>query len=189
MADVNKKKIKKRRIIFSLISYIFIFVGISFILTCSIVLFLQGSPLPEDFIRSRAPRTFSNIFILSFIFTCIVLSIKYYYFDRQIDSIRNATKQFTKGNYSYKIYSESKLHGAKNSELEYIIEDINKISNQFMDLENLQNSFLSNVSHEIKTPLTVIQGYADLLQNKELSAEKRCEYTYLLSEAIGKRKS
>ena len=186
MADVNKKKIKKRRIIFSLISYIFIFVGISFILTCSIVLFLQGSPLPEDFIRSRAPRTFSNIFILSFIFTCIVLSIKYYYFDRQIDSIRNATKQFTKGNYSYKIYSESKNHGTKNSELEYIIEDINKISNQFIDLENLQNSFLSNVSHEIKTPLTVIKNFSNLLESENLSEEERKNYCKVISDSIEK---
>ena len=99
----NTKFWKKRKIIFSLISYVFIFIGISFILTCSIVLFLEGSPLSENFIRTRAPRTFSNIFILSFIFTYIVLAIKYYTFDKKIDSIRRATKELARGNYKYKI--------------------------------------------------------------------------------------
>lgn len=183
----KKINFKKQKFLFSLMSYIFIFIGISFILTCSIILFLYDSPLTEEFIRSRAPRTFSNVFILSFIFTCIVMIIKYYFFDKQIDLIKNATDEINKGNYTYKIYTDSKIQ--KNSDLEYIIENINKISEQFSDLENLQNSFLSNVSHELKTPLTVIKNYANLLDNENLNSEERKIYCKIISDTISKLNS
>ena len=180
---------KNRKIIFSLISYVFIFVGISFILTCSIVLFLHGSPLSEDFIRARAPQTFSNVFILSFIFTCIVMITKYLFFDRPISTVKDATNQLTKGNYGYKIYTDFKSSELKGSEIEVIFENINKISEQFVDLENLQNSFLSNVSHELKTPLTVIKNYANLLETESLSVDERKTYTKVISDTISKLSS
>ena len=100
---MNKNKSKNQKLLFYFVSYIFIFVGISFILTCSIILFLHDSPLTEEFIRSRAPRTFSNVFILSFIFTCIAMSVKYCFFDKHVSAIRKATDEISKGNYSYKI--------------------------------------------------------------------------------------
>lgn len=70
------------------------------------------------------------------------------------------------------------------SEMDYLAVNFNKMLTEISSLENMRNNFVADVSHEIKTPLSVIQGYADLLQNKDLSAEKRREYTYLLSEAI-----
>ena len=185
----NTKFWKKRKIIFSLISYVFIFIGISFVLTCSIVLFLEGSPLPENFIRTRAPRTFSNIFILSFIFTYIVLAIKYYTFDKKIDSIRRATKELARGNYKYKIYTDLKVQDGSHSEMDFLIEDINKISQQFVELENLQTSFLSNVSHEIKTPITIIKNYSHLLEDENLGLEERKNYCKIISDSIEKLNS
>ena len=52
--------------------------------------------------------------------------------------------------------------------------------------EVLKTDFISNVSHEIKTPLSVIQGYADLLQTKGISEEQRSEYIKLMSEQVNK---
>ena len=73
---------KKSYLFTSLIVYFFVFVSIAFILTCCISLFLYDSPLSEEFIRERAPKTFGNIFILSFIFTYVLLLMKYIIFDR-----------------------------------------------------------------------------------------------------------
>lgn len=70
------------------------------------------------------------------------------------------------------------------SEMDYLAVNFNKMLVEISSLENMRNNFVADVSHEIKTPLSVIQGYADLLQNKDLSAEKRSEYTFRLSEAI-----
>ncbi len=70
------------------------------------------------------------------------------------------------------------------SEMDYLAVNFNKMLTEISSLENMRNNFVADVSHEIKTPLSVIQGYADLLQNKDLSSEKRAEYTHRLSQAI-----
>ncbi len=70
------------------------------------------------------------------------------------------------------------------SEMDYLAVNFNKMLVEISSLENMRNDFVADVSHEIKTPLSVVQGYADLLQNKDLTDEKRAEYTFRLSLAI-----
>ena len=70
------------------------------------------------------------------------------------------------------------------SEMDYLALNFNKMLVEISSLENMRNNFIADVSHEIKTPLSVIQGYADLLQNQDLSEEKRIEYVYCISETI-----
>lgn len=70
------------------------------------------------------------------------------------------------------------------SEMDFLAVNFNKMLVEISSLENMRNDFIADVSHEIKTPLSVIQGYADLLQNRDLPEEKRKEYTYRLSQAI-----
>ena len=70
------------------------------------------------------------------------------------------------------------------SEMDFLAVNFNKMLTEISSLENMRNNFIADVSHEIKTPLSVIQGYADLLRNKDLPDDKRNEYTYRLSQAI-----
>lgn len=48
--------------------------------------------------------------------------------------------------------------------------------------ENLQKEFINNVSHEIKTPISSIEGFAKLLKEKDLSNEEREEYANIIIE-------
>ncbi len=48
--------------------------------------------------------------------------------------------------------------------------------NERQKLEQMRNEWISNVSHDIKTPLASIRGYAELLRNDEISPEERLEY-------------
>lgn len=43
-------------------------------------------------------------------------------------------------------------------------------------IETLRTDFIANVSHELKTPLAVIQNYGTMLQQPDLSEEQRIEY-------------
>ena len=136
-----KNSMDKGYIFTSLLVYFFVFVSISFILTCSLSLFLWDAPLSVDFIRASAPKTFSNVFILSFLFTCILMLVKYLVFDKPQQV--NHKKQ--------------------------INEEKNKV-------ESIQSDFISNVSHEIKTPLSVISNYVNLLKSSEFQNPEDNKY-------------
>ena len=188
----NKNAFKTKRkildsIAFILFSYVLIFVGISFILTCSIILFLKGSNLSEDFIRQRAPATFSNIFILSFIFTFVAMVAKYYFFDRSLKNIQAAMKNILKGNYSFRLLINEKL---ENQEMMVeLFENLNKIASHLEKAEEKQLDFVSNVSHEIKTPLTVIKNYVHLLEKEDLPMDERKKYHTIIEENAEKLNS
>ncbi|MBP2079705.1 sensor histidine kinase [Oceanobacillus polygoni] len=47
-------------------------------------------------------------------------------------------------------------------------------------LEKMRNDWISNVSHDIKTPLASIRGYAELLRNDNVSSNERLEYAEVI---------
>ena len=69
--------------------------------------------------------------------------------------------------------------------LDAILRDINKMVDELSSIEILKNDFVSNVSHEIKTPLAVIQNYATLLQESSLTEQQRREYADVIFNAAG----
>lgn len=63
-----------------------------------------------------------------------------------------------------------------------IMTSINTMTEELSGVETLRNDFISNVSHEMKTPLAVIGNYATLLQASELSEEDRMDYAKTISQ-------
>ena len=61
-------------------------------------------------------------------------------------------------------------------ELERTFENFNRMVKELNSVEIMRNDFIADVSHEFKTPLSAITGYATLLQDSELSEEERGEY-------------
>lgn len=61
-------------------------------------------------------------------------------------------------------------------EIKDLYQDFNQMVRELNSTETLHSDFISNVSHEFKTPLSAISGYATLLQDDSLSAEERDEY-------------
>ena len=59
----------------------------------------------------------------------------------------------------------------------------NKMVRELNSIETLRNDFIVNVSHEFKTPLATIEGYATLLQESNISDNERLEYTTMILES------
>lgn len=69
--------------------------------------------------------------------------------------------------------------------LDAILRNINTMIDELSSIEIMKNDFVSNVSHEIKTPLAVIQNYATLLQESSLTEQQRKEYADVIFNAAG----
>lgn len=113
--------------------------------------------------------------------TALIYFVKGRVYYNKIKSVCEAANKVAKGDFSARVPVDFEK---PKSETDYLALNFNKMLTEISSLENMKNDFVADVSHEIKTPLSVIQGYADLLQNQDLSVEKRNEYTFLLSEAI-----
>ncbi len=61
-------------------------------------------------------------------------------------------------------------------ELERTFENFNRMVKELNSVEIMRNDFIADVSHEFKTPLSAISGYATLLQDSELTEEEKTEY-------------
>ena len=61
-------------------------------------------------------------------------------------------------------------------ELENTFQNFNRMVKELNSVEIMRNDFIADVSHEFKTPLSAITGYATLLQDSELTEEERKEY-------------
>lgn len=89
-----------------------------------------------------------------------------------IEQFSDATKEIAKGNFNLQVNED--IHAAEFREMAH---NFNIMAKELSHTEILRNDFVENVSHEFKTPLSAIEGYAMLLQKKGLSDEKREEYT------------
>lgn len=91
----------------------------------------------------------------------------------KIMDISEATKQIASGNFDVCLDEES----MRVVEFQEMAKNFNIMAKELANTEMFRNDFIVNVSHEFKTPLSAIEGYAMLLQKKGLSEEKRMEYT------------
>lgn len=78
---------------------------------------------------------------------------------------------------------DTQLEPCQEEPFRSIFSDFNQMTQSLLGVEALRESFVSNVAHEFKTPLAYIQGYATLLQDDDLSPEKRQDYVKGINKA------
>jgi signal transduction histidine kinase len=124
------------------------------------------------------------IFLVTTILTIFSAGTRRYFFERPLRHLSGAAKKIAQGDFSVRIAPMRK--DGKKDYVEVLFDDFNTMATELASIETLKNDFIANVSHEIKTPLSVIQGYAAALQNDALTADERNEYIKTIMEASRK---
>ncbi len=177
---------RKRRLIF-LQRYVTFFLLMAAVITCCMILFLRtmqevtGLSLEEGDIQLAAKMTFLNIVFLSLVCTAIdgirhVLTV-----DRPVKQIIRTAERIMEGDFSARV---PRIHSIDLGDgLDVIGKHMNIMAEELSGMETLRADFIANVSHELKTPLAVIQNYGTMLQQRYLPEEKRVEYAEAITES------
>ena len=168
----GKKKIK--RSLFGVRQYLIFFALVAFVVTCSMLLFLNTVNVDLTSINYGAIFTFGNVLFLSLVLCVGDVIRRKITVEKPVKKILDATEKITDGDFSVRI-DEKKSFSTRN-EFDAIIENLNKMAEELGSIETLRTDFISNVSHELKTPLAQMQNYATLLKAPDLSEKKRQEY-------------
>lgn len=171
-----KSRIKPNNII----SFLLFFMLMGFVVTCNFLLFLSFISLDEAEIRDAALITFLNIILLTALI-CISDAIRRkYMISKPVKRIQKGINDVMKGDFSTRI---EPLYGEdSDNEFDMIITGLNKMIEELSGVETLRTDFIANVSHELKTPLAVMQNYGTLLQNPDITEEQRMEYGKAITE-------
>lgn len=87
----------------------------------------------------------------------------------------NAAKEIAKGNFEIELNESHRIN-----EISEMAHHFNIMAQELRSIETLRNDFVVNVSHEFKTPIASIEGYATLLQDKTITEEEHDEYTEMI---------
>lgn len=131
--------------------------------------------------------TLLNTIVLMLIIAGVITFIISKLLMRQVDSLIKVTKNISAGNLSERVIVKGDDEFALLSEdFNSMADDLEDKIKQMEDEAERKELFVGDFSHELKTPLTSIIGYADMLRQKELSTEKvRFCAEYIFTE--GKR--
>lgn len=182
-----KKEPMIRSILLSLNHYLVFFLIIAFVITCSIMLFVSvlqntlGITFTDEQISAAAKLTFLNVLGFSAVFTVFDAIRRRFVVIRPIKKIIHAAEKMSEGDFSVRV---PEVKGILGEDMFNQIGDcFNKMAEELSHVETLRTDFVANVSHELKTPLAVMQNYGTMLQAPDLPDEKREEYAKAITGA------
>ncbi|MBQ7116845.1 MAG: HAMP domain-containing histidine kinase [Clostridia bacterium] len=186
----GKKNIDKK-INFSLFSvqhFLVAFLVFGAVITiCFFLFFNNGLSIIFDImelseeIKRRAWQTLNNLIFISLMVTVAYNIFKWFTIKIPITKLLDATHKISEGDFSVRV----KLFHMFNAvnEFDVLARDFNKMAEELSTIETLKNDFIANVSHELKTPISVINSYATIIQNPEITEEERIEYAQIIANA------
>lgn len=123
--------------------------------------------------------------ICTLIATVLVNGFGTYYL-RPIKRLINATKEVKRGNFKVQVKKEKRWRSEKYvsppSEMGELEDSFNEMVRELDGIELFRNDFINNFSHEFKTPIVSIRGFARELQREDLTDGQRREYAEIIAE-------
>ncbi|TDF92789.1 sensor histidine kinase [Paenibacillus piri] len=155
------------RIVLTFISAVFVGLGTSIPITYylykeQIVQFIQGT---EAILQLRVALL--TMFCLALVIGSLKFVILTFFLVKPLKALTEATKIVAKGDYNIRLQRKG------NDELGVLSQHFQQMANELNQVEQMRQEFVSNVSHEIQTPLASISGFISILQTDGLSEQEQ----------------
>ena len=99
---------------------------------------------------------------------------------REIVTLSEAIRRVAGGDF------ESRIPTEKKTGITPIYEDFNLMCDELQSVQILRNDFINNYSHEFKTPIASIKGFAELLMERDFSDADRNQYLRIIADESGR---
>ncbi|QKS72664.1 HAMP domain-containing protein [Paenalkalicoccus suaedae] len=125
-----------------------------------------------------SPVGIGLVLLLSIVLDAIFITFAARFITRPLEEIRHMAGEVTAGRL------EARTTYTSRDEIGALAADMNRMAESLESVDRLRQEFVTNVSHEFKTPLSSIQGYAELLQQEDFSRDEQREFAGVIeSEA------
>src|SRR5690625_660715 len=135
------------------------------------------------FIRPNTAQQFGEmriflalIVVFSLLFSFILVLMSTRLIVNPIQKLTEATRKIAAGNYHVK------LNVHQHDEIGRLAKDFSEMSHRLGEVEEKRQEFVSNVSHEIQSPLTSIQGFSQALREETLCEDERVRYLSIIEK-------
>lgn len=168
--EKNKAKKHHLNLLVIMIAVVFLILLFSFSFAGGIVIFLDSIGYLQPLSETRLPVILLYLVIISIIIAIILTIIVGTIALQPIKKFVQATRDIAGGDFSVRF--------GVNGPIEYslVAESLNKMTKKLGGIETLRNDFVRDISHEFKTPIVSIRGFAKLLKKDHFSKEQQQEY-------------
>ncbi len=160
--------------------FIIFFSTVMLVTISSVLFFSKGLGVHFDLDRYNMLYAIANVMFISLLFLTFDNIRRLLDRRRNLDKIIAGLNIITTGDFERVI--EKSKYSYLDGEYNILIEQINKMTRELNSVEMLRSDFISNASHEFKTPLAIIQNYVTILEQKDVSEEEFKEYLSKLHE-------
>jgi len=140
----------------------------------SIAGYVFVSAVADDIFNGWKPFFFFMI-IISGVVLCAMLIFAFRYskkMSRPLDEIAEASRMFARGDFSVRVAQPEDT----TDEMGALIDSFNKMADSLQNAEKRRSEFVSNISHELRTPMTTIAGFADGILDGTIPKEEEAKY-------------
>lgn len=133
--------------------------------------------LMSDLYQSRSSLLWiiQLLFVITYLMTAVLFLFYSFYIRKPLYAITKGASEFANGNLSYQIPVKSE------NELGYLASNLNYMADKLNRNGEYQRQFISNISHDFRSPLTSIKGYVEAMIDGTIPVEMQEKYLKIIS--------
>ncbi|MFD2368964.1 sensor histidine kinase [Brevibacillus sp. GCM10020057] len=133
--------------------------------------------LQENQVEQELMNSIHLVYVLILVIGSFLILFAARHVVNPILRLTDATKKMAKGNFTFE-----NLPTKRKDEIGQLSQSFQEMAHELSKLNQMRQEFVSNVSHEIQSPLTSITGFTKALKQKKLTEESRLRYLTIIEE-------